>query len=179
MNKVIILFLLVYFLVSCNERQDHKNTVESATMSDTLDIVDDEFINRVIGSNSSRINFSQIEKTGNYVQTLITSDSLNFDDRYIKDSLYVLSSKYDTLLYAKAYSGVFLWKMHLQDTILHLDTNININCDKKIFVDKFKLVDFKRVVKVRDDMGGNNFYFVFENGILKEIFFYYDFDGLN
>ncbi len=170
-------FALIISLVSCSNA-DSKHSVTSNTYTDTTDIVDDKFITRVLDTNSS-ICIAQILESKKLNLDIKTSDSINLDDRTLKDSIFVLFNHRDTLVYGKAYSGIFLWRLHLQTSNLTIDTTLTIDCKKNMLARKFNLSDIANVVRVRDEMGTNTFYFIFSNNILKEIVFYCDFEGVN
>jgi len=178
MTRTTSLLILTILIAMYSCRDTVKKVNHSTAINDTTDIYDPSFVSRLIRSSSifkfdSTTNMSGFQKWYNAI------DSINFNDDTKTDTLITFAEGSDTLLFAKAYSGIFLWKMKLGSTKVILDTNINISCKKSILLSKLGLAALANNVLVWGEDGAETFYFVFKGDTLNQVLYEMHFEAIN
>lgn len=175
-TKLLSLLVVTMLTVSCkNVVNKSKNDGEA---NDTTDLFNPSFVYRLTTS-SPIFEFDSMANMPAYQKWYSGIDSINFDDSSETDTLVTLVRGADTLLFAKANSGMFLWKMKLSSNKIVLDTNISVSCKKSVFFSKLGLSSLARNVLIWGDGAGETFQFVFNLDTLTEILYEMHFEAMN
>jgi hypothetical protein len=191
--KLSYLILLFILLTGCSDNEkfnsnlhktdnfhgDNENLYTYISIKkDTIDIFAEKYIENLY-STSPYFNFDSVSLMGSFSINKYGIDSINFDDDTEIDTIITAIFNRDTLVYAKANSGIFLWKMRLHTDKIKIDHDIYISCLKQNIYNKFKI-----------DNSCNNFIFVIYgvaeyfqytiiDGNVDMIMFDVDFEGVN
>lgn len=168
-----LLFSIVLGL-SCSETKKKYNYDD---LGDTTDVFMPDISRRL--TSSPIFNFDFISASSTFKKRLIGIDNINFDDSTDVDTLIQFVSGLDTVVYAKANSGIFLWKMVLASKAVVLDNDVYISCGKNIFKSKLHSDSISDNLFITGDDGGETFCFKFRDDTLREIRYEMHFEAVN
>ena len=165
----------IFFLCSCDNWQTMK---KEGAMPDTTDLFDGAFVSRLVRS-SPVLTLDSLTNTSAFQKTYQGTNEINFDDDTETDTLIYFTHKTDTIIYAKANSGPFLWKMNLHTSNTILDTNVAIGCRKSILKAKLRSKDLSDFALVWGEDAAETFYFTFQGDTLTNIRYEMHFEAVN
>ncbi len=172
-----LFFLFVFTEMACSNSQNKKTTIHF-TRYDTINFFSESFVENQYNL-FPLLSFEYARSLHQYTIKHIGIDSINFDDSTEVDTIYIVSGNEDTLLYAKANSGIFLWKMVLNSVKDTLDTGIAIGCSADVLSKKFKINTLPDSCIFCMSGPSENYYFVIKNKTVKKIYYDIDFEGNN
>ncbi|MBX2905468.1 MAG: hypothetical protein KF744_05485 [Taibaiella sp.] len=174
--KYTVLFytLITVYLCSCGSVG---KKMRFDDINDTTDIFNPEVANHL--KSSQLFSFDSIIKISAFEKSVEAIYDVNFDDSTEVDTIIKFANLSDTIIYAKANSGLFLWKMSLQSSLFILDRDIFVSCKKQVFRSKCLIDTVYNILSVSGEDAAETFYFTFDNDSLKRIEYVMHFEAVN
>lgn len=164
---------------SGNRYEDKEYTYTSISVNkDTIDIFAEKYIEKLY-STSPYFNFDSVRLMRKFSINKYGIDSINFDDNTEIDTIITATLKSDTLVFAKANSGIFLWKMKLHTNNIKIDTNIVIFNSKSVIYNLFNIDILYNNFCFLISGSGEYYEYTIKDGKVNMIVFQVDFEGVN
>ncbi len=170
-----IVLCAISFLCSCEDRRTMKT---GDVTPDTTELFDKAFVSRLVRS-SPVLTLNSLTNTSAFQKTYHGTKEINFDDDTETDTLIYFTHQTDTIIYAKANSGPFLWKMNLHTSNIVWDTNVAIGCIKSTLNAKLKSKALADFAVVWGEDAAETFYFSFHGDTLTNIRYEMHFEAVN
>lgn len=165
---------IVLFIYSCS----NMNKVNDfSDVDDTTDVFKPDIASHLTSSPS--IVFDSIAEMPSFTKRYVVNHGINFDDSTDIDTVVEFANNADTILYAKANSGMFLWKMTLKTKLIVLDKNVFVSCKKEVLRLKLNLDTIWNNLILTGEDGGETYRFFFKNDTLNKINYEMHFDAIN
>jgi hypothetical protein len=114
-----------------------------------------------------------------FEQKYLATNEINFNDETETDTIILFTNTVDTIIYAKAYSGTFLWKMNILSNSVKLDTNVGVGCLKSFIQLKLRQNKISDFVSVWGEDAAETLYITFKNDTVSNIRYEMHFEAVN
>jgi hypothetical protein len=146
--------------------------------NDTIDVFAEKYLGEISMSSPFHC-FDSVKLMDGFIINSYPIDTVNFDDNTATDTIYTAIKHTDTLIFAKANSGIFLWKMRANTDEIKIDTNIYISCSKKAINDMFSVDIRKENFSFIISSPGDYYHYTIKDGTIVKLVYEVDFEGVN